>query len=423
MSFSLHRQDDHAHQTRRSPITTHSDTPQLTYPELNKLVKEGAIALRCRRKLLPAGGDGDKVFPPTYEGGKYAFEDRIIEGKTVRCVLLDSVQSQANRMEQALKRAFFHPETNPPTADIPIVAVDFGSAGFPDIGWITTLDAPHRIADAIFRDSLLNGTLFRNTSTGRAFTNASLDNATALYQVCPTALIFGMWDSTGPGGGLGVKIQRAIVSEIVGVNAVLGVKTSSRIDPLSIESQAGPLYETPDGNWTLDPEKATKVEKNPKKLGKHGKPSEANLGNITPSISDGGVTVDYILQTTVISLSALRRIRFPVGGCSADLEGRSALAALALCAASLAQNDLDLRSRCCVAPASGDDVWEVVRQIGAYSLSAKQATSLLSEAVQKAKEKSLVWDPNVVVLQPTPELVELVRRSRELKQAAISTEE
>ncbi len=67
------------------------------------------------------------------------------------------------------KREFFHPENDPPTAEISFVAVDFGTAGFLDIGWITTLDAPHRIADAIFRDSFLCDQPFRKTPTGRAF--------------------------------------------------------------------------------------------------------------------------------------------------------------------------------------------------------------------------------------------------------------
>lgn len=64
-----------------------------------------AAAIRSRVKLQPAGGEGDKVFPPTYLGAKYAEEERIdpATGQRVKCVLLDSVQSQANRMEDALQ--------------------------------------------------------------------------------------------------------------------------------------------------------------------------------------------------------------------------------------------------------------------------------------------------------------------------------
>jgi hypothetical protein len=75
---------------------------------LKKAVAGTAAAFRCVTELQPAGGEGDKVFPPTYEGGKYAFEARLVPGReeAVPCVLLDSVQSQANRMELALLDAW-----------------------------------------------------------------------------------------------------------------------------------------------------------------------------------------------------------------------------------------------------------------------------------------------------------------------------
>jgi CRISPR-associated protein Csb1 len=75
---------------------------------LKQAVAGTAAALRCVTELQPAGGEGDKVFPPTYEGGKYAFEARLVPGReeAVPCVLLDSVQSQANRMELALLDAW-----------------------------------------------------------------------------------------------------------------------------------------------------------------------------------------------------------------------------------------------------------------------------------------------------------------------------
>ena len=84
-----------------------SDTPDLTL--LTKLVDSGAVAIRGCAVLLPAGDSGDKVFPPTHAfddkrpgaGVKYAFETRNLGGEKVDCVLPDSVQSQANRMEEA----------------------------------------------------------------------------------------------------------------------------------------------------------------------------------------------------------------------------------------------------------------------------------------------------------------------------------
>ncbi len=82
-------------------------TSPLTLAELTSAVGGSAAAFRCRRRLQPAGGPGDKVFPPTFAGAVYAVEERHIPGRDqpATCVLLDSVQSQANRMEQALQEA------------------------------------------------------------------------------------------------------------------------------------------------------------------------------------------------------------------------------------------------------------------------------------------------------------------------------
>mgnify|MGYP001264747939 CR=1 FL=1 len=46
----------------------------LTLEDLERAVSGRAAAIRCRRTLEPAGGPGDKVFPPTYAGAKYALE-------------------------------------------------------------------------------------------------------------------------------------------------------------------------------------------------------------------------------------------------------------------------------------------------------------------------------------------------------------
>ena len=68
-------------------------------------------ALRRISRLQPIGGSGDTLFPPTYPGERksdsprHVFERRRIDGEEVWCVLIDSVQSQANRLEEALLAA------------------------------------------------------------------------------------------------------------------------------------------------------------------------------------------------------------------------------------------------------------------------------------------------------------------------------
>lgn len=229
----------------------------LTFEKLCQAVSGSAAAIRCRTRLQPAAGPGTKVFPPTYAGGVYATEQRRLPGREqpVECVLLDSVQSQANRMEDALQDAI-----NRQQIAIPLLVVEFGDR-IQDIQRVTSLQAPHRAADAILRDSLHDGKPFRSSDIGKAITDSSLSNATSLFRYCPHALIFGVWDSTGPKGGLGAKFARALVSEIVGIDILIGVRSRSRIDPIQIGGNAGPVYRKDNGQWTVDPDEAIQEEK------------------------------------------------------------------------------------------------------------------------------------------------------------------
>lgn len=401
---------------------------KITLEILKRAVDGTAAAFRCVTDYQPAGGVGDKVFPPTYEGGKYATEERIDPetGEVKQCVLLDSVQSQANRMELALLDAY-----RTGKVELPLLLARFDGPDLDRKFTVTSLEAPHRIADALFRDSLLDGIIFRKSDKGRLLDTADIRNATGLFGLCPTALVFGIWDSTGPRGGLGCKFQRAVVSEIVGYDAVLGKKTSSRIDPAQIMLGAGPLYPrrtaaTDDApEWTLDDEIAKTEKSKPKKLGKDGKPSEANHGNITPDFSDGGFTISKARQTTTLSLAVLRRLRFPLNGAVAsnqdeiNLVARTALAALGLAAGSLARTDTDLRSRCQLF-AEQEPIWELLERPGEtpqeYKLGPDDALTLLQETISEAKAVGLPWEGEIE-LTPAPDLVELIRRSQELASA------
>lgn len=434
-------------------------TEQLNLQQLQKALSGSAAAFRCRQQLQPAGGEGDKVFPPTYSGAVYATEMRRLPGReeAVECVLLDSVQSQANRMEEALQQALDEDRIT-----LPLIEVDFepysGNNQPKDmrllepVGTISSLQAPHRIADAILRDSLATQDKdgqslaepvpFRQSDIGREIDRVSLRNATPLFELCPTALLFGMWDSTGPKGGLGAKFERAMVSEVVGIDAVYGVKTSSRIDPLAVESKATIfLRDNSDGgiDWTPDENdehvvrdklgNAILYNRSGSAQGKPGNPSKANHSNVTPSLSErdrqtgeylaGGVTISHAEQTIVISLPALRRLRFPVNGKYSpeyDIAGRTVLAALGLLAAALADEaGLDLRSRCLLYPEQ-DLTWEFLDRAGGgtFMLPAEQAIKLFEEAVKAAKSAGLPWREDPLVLMPSEQLVKLVVKSQQL---------
>lgn len=397
---------------------------------LQSAVAGPAAAFRARTRLQPAGGEGDKVFPPTYAGAVYAVEERRTkkesgEWETTPCVLLDSVQSQANRLEEALQQAIDAGLFQ--DCPIPVIAVDFSGEDLLDeVGTITSLTAPHRAADAILRDSLVaegegQGTPFRKSPLGKRLDHTSLSNATPLYEICPTALVFGIWDSTGPKGGLGAKFQRALVSEIVGINAEIGVKTSSRIDPLEIRA-AAKITKTKEGYKLAESDKAKGAVS----------PSEINHGNIPPNLDQktGGVTIDYAEQSTVLSLPALRRLRFPLNNGQASHEideaGRTVLAALGLTACALAaENGYDLRSRCLLWP-SNPLRWELLARPGEkpaqLTVTADDAIQTLKEAIAAAEEVGLTWRKDPLKLTPAPRLVELLKRSQQIA-ATESTEE
>lgn len=396
----------------------------LTFDGLRNAVTGKAAAIRCRTRLQPAAGAGTKVFPPTYTGGVYATETRrlpVVESekqvgtREANCVLLDSVQSQANRIEDALQEAI-----DSGILVMPLIVVNFGDKVV-DVQRVTSLQAPHRAADAILRDSLTDQKddkgkpiPFRRSDVGRAITDSSLANATALFRYCPHALFLGVWDSTGPKGGLGAKFARALVSEIVGIDAIVGKKTASRIDPLQARA-AVKVIKANDGSW--------KLAENDKAKGAVS-PSEINHGNIPPDVSDGSVTIAYSEHTAVLSLPQLRRLRFPLNGAldpdpkkqaEIDNAARTVLAALALVGLTLSlERGCDLRSRCLLFP-EGPLSFELLETPGKPTpilLDSKTAIDIYNNSVEAAKALKLPWETAPITLIPSPELIALVNESQ-----------
>ncbi len=388
--------------------------------KLSQAVRNGA-AIRRIRRLVPAGGPGDKVFPPTYPGERNApvhlFEKRRVDGEERDCVLLDSVQSQANRMELALLEKVI----GAGEAWIPHFLTDFseaedGDIDLSDIGAITSLEAPHRVFDAIFRDSKLDGTPFWESGDGRRLVKAKPQNATAIFELSPTALVFGSWHSTGQGGGLGAKFPRAIVSEIVGVDAVPGIRAALRSDPLAIRADVkvtgGPL------DWQPASGKGRST-KNPSEIGHSNVIARVQREDGTKrSLWEQGVSIDHALQITVLSLPTLRRLRFPVGGQhddERDAAARCVLAALALLAVTAQDAEgYNLRSRCDLVR-EGRRPFELLSADGEvmeFELDFTGALALYEAAVEAAKAAGLPWRDAPLRLTPQPKLVRIVAESR-----------
>ncbi len=389
-----------------------------------------AAAIRLRQRLQSEGDVGDKVFPPTYSGGTYCWEQRRIDGKSLPCVLLDSVASQANRLEEALTDAI-----TKFGIDLPRLTVTF-EGNLADIGEISTLAAPHRVFDAILRDSMLDGTPFFKSPLYEALTACNVRNATELFASSPNALLFGCWDSTGAAGGLGNKFARAITSEIIGVNADWGsTQGGIRQDPLGISADAEISIDA-NGDWSLVGKSTT----GKKDRIKGTRPSEINHGNVLVKVDSGtyerilgdqivsqklplkgGVTVDYALQITVLSLTGLRRLKFPLAtgaNEAADRAAQAVLAALGLVAITVnRERGYWLRSRCALV-AEGTQDLEIVHADGhatPLTLDSKQAVELYKQAIADARKLGLPWHADPIALTPQPKLADLVRKSREIQ--------
>jgi|SRR5579871_3829439 len=382
----------------------------MTADELVQVLMRGSrgelTAIRSITRLQPAGGAGDKVFPPTYEGGAYAFEKRFIGGQAVDTVLLDSVQSQANRFEEALLDAFRAGRFVMPVFEMNV----------PGHETITSLTVPHRVHDAILRDSMWGGKAFRDSENGKRLVAARAWNATPFFEYAPTALLFGTWDSQSGGGVNTAKIARSLVSEIIAFDVIAGKRTSSRIDPLGIKLVKDVIAKTDDGEMWKFVEPPADGKKAKKPEGKTVRPSEINHGNVTPTIADGGVTFREAVQTSVLSLTQLRRLRFPDanGGGSAerDAAGRAAVAALGLYAMTLHQEaGYQLRSRCQLVPVEAQQFELIGRteqdreKFGLDSAAAEQA---LKRTLEGAAKGGLTWHPGTIRLEPKPDLLKLV---------------
>ena len=429
--------------------------------KLKDMVAEGA-ALRRRQRLQPVGGPGDKVFPPTYPGEgrnappRHVYERRRLDGQDVWCVLIDSVQSQANRLEECLLEAIRD------GLPIPYVEVDFSNAQLDGITRITSLDAPHRVYDAIFRDSMLeeksqeggkdktNRKSFMESEVGQRLARASAEDASALLEISPTALLFGAWHSTGQGGGLGAKFARCLVSEIMGIDVPVdelvnqrtgeinartaGRRTGSRIDPLGVLRKVE-VFKGENG-WSTTEEGAGG---NAKQV----RPSEINHGNIVPSVQILGVTCDHAEHTFVLSFAALRRLRFGesekeknrgMAGAresgqgdndedesekkkDRDMAGRNLLAALGLVA--LVEQDARgyaLRSRCDLVCDDRTPL-ELVNPDGTtkdIAIDCAAAHALYKEAVKTAKDAGFKLPAEPLRLTPQEKLVDIVRQSQNL---------
>jgi CRISPR-associated protein Csb1 len=360
-----------------------------------------AVALSGQRAVLrivatyqPAGGVGAKVFPPTYPTSAnqppYVIEERMVDGTPRGNVLLDSTPSQANRAEEALLRAH-----RGGVLKVPLMTLEHtGEAPVT----LTSLEFPHRYADAYLRDSLLDGVPFDKTDVGKSFTAASLEDAHALYALDPGSLVFGAWNSHRKGRQQ--KFPRVYASEVIGWDPVVGARSAGRMDPLNLQgAQKAP--KNGDG-WDYSPA-ATKA--------KGEKLSEIGHGNVAPNPQHGGVTISSAQRIATLSLAGLDRIGFGEVDAQAAVAARAVLAAYAIVADRLAFGGptLWLRSGCELVLESERLEW--VNRGGSTEevpVTAELAVDLFELAEEHAAKHGLGLSREAVLLTPSKALAQAI---------------
>lgn len=380
-----------------------------------------AAALRMRVRLQPAGGSGSKVMPPTYAGtddggqqrASYVTEARVIGGEQKDCILLDSVASQANRMEEALEEELDAGQGS----QLPRVFVDQG-----DWGRHSALAFPHRVFDAHIEDALLDGDRFGTSETFEALATASRKRALPLMERFPIGLVLGVWASRSKHPQGATRIARLLSSELIAVGAREGARIASRIDPHPISNQIE-VFEAEGSRITIDSSEARKEKGEPVKFkgeGKAGRPSQAGYGNIAPTLADhGGVTMEYGLQICTLSLAGARECRFSEDGTpnpERDVAGRVMLAALGVhLLGLLLERGYDLRSGCLLVP-EGDPQLELVGRLGdtpaSWPLAEIDTRALLATAAQKGREQGFEWVREPLELEASPQQLALLKASQ-----------
>lgn len=364
------------------------------YEELRSAAAlEGERALiRIRATYQPAAGDGARIYPPTYPvdpgGSPYVMETRVVDGGERRDVLLDGVPSQANRAELALLKGL-----RGGRFEVPLLEISHTGAASVVL---TSLELPHRFADAYLRDSEIDGVKFDRTDLGKAFQAASAEDATSLFQHDPGSVVFGAWNSYRKGRQ--AKFPRVYASEVVGWDPQVGERKAGRMDPLNLVGNAKRVGD----EWSF-------VAVGEKVKGE--RLSEMGHGNIAPNRAHGGVTITSAQRFATVSFAGLDRLGFGSVSHEVSVAARTVLAAYALLADRLAFSapSLWLRSGCELVTI--DDTLDWVNRGGTtdpFTLDTAGAITLYTYAAQVAADLGLPMSLTAVRLTPSKELAKAI---------------
>lgn len=358
-------------------MTAETTTPLEVTPEiLDRWATDmtGAVALHLKQRLLPVEGEGGVIFPPTYADIGYNI-DTFSDG--TRIATIDSVGSQANRMEPVFKAApGKRDEWLVPQIEIVLRTENCGeceackdadakdakkkpSCQNPHAEKRSILDLAHRAADAVVQSSPTLKPLVE-----RAFQALHRrGDAGLLCALVPTSLLFGVWDSRG---GTGQKRPRLVRSTI----------RAWDIEPLHAAAQFNSVWKALDESQQEELQKEATAKKTKlsakgladapavfrkvsKSAAKHMHEFRDGSPNPERRVLGGVVVKGRIEREVTVNLVALRGIRGKDEGETAHI--RKYLLGLSLVAAT-ADIDLFLREGCHLRYAGNDDWLEVPRR-------------------------------------------------------------
>ncbi|MUL41635.1 type I-U CRISPR-associated protein Cas7 [Streptomonospora sp. PA3] len=362
---------------------TNAPTPALVGQRLTDEHGQRYMVVREQQPHEIGRSPDDKV--------QYLIEPRRIAGETREIVVLDQVPSQANRMEAALLAARDAGRIRLPLFELTMTASD----GIPMR--LTSLEFPHRFADAYLRDSLLDGVAFDRTPVGQRLRSATAHDVRPLFAYSPESLIFGAWDSHRKGRSL--KVARSYSSSVIGMDPQVGQRRSGRMDPNNLSGAVKPGHNGTD--WAF-------VASGEKKKGE--RLSEVGHGNIAPGVDHGGVVISQAQRSGWLSLAGLAQLRFGDAGAEAAHLARAALAALALAADRLAFDtvSLRLRSGCDLVRTEDEVALDAGTRREPLQVDAESAIAAFHELAERAGQAGIPMATDTVALAPNPALAQAI---------------
>jgi CRISPR-associated protein Csb1 len=332
---------------------------------------KGPVALHLKQKLLPVEAvDGDEgiIYPATYADIGYNIDTLADKTKVAQ---VDSVGSQANRMEPIFK-AKFRDSGGGEVWLVPQIEIALGGERAAGKGKAkddgkqksesrnekrSILDLPHRSADA-----LVQSTPKLKDEIAKAFESLRrTGDVGPLCTLAPTSLVFGVWDSRGGTGEKRPRIVRAIIR-------------AWDVQPLHAAAQFNSVWKALDEDQQAELQKEAKAKKTklsekgladaPAVFRKTSKAVHSFLIDGSPNpearVLGGILARGRIEREVTVNLVALRGLRGKDPEETRHIQ--KYLLGLSLVAAT-ADIDLFLREGCNLRY-SGEDVWYSVPRRG-----------------------------------------------------------